>query len=475
MRAFILFPTYSHSGNLSVPVNLQQEKRAVSTLAALYSLRMLGLFLVLPVMSLYGMQYEGSSPMLIGIAMGMYGATQAVLQMPLGVLSDRIGRKSVIIGGLLMFIAGSVVAALSTSIYGLIIGRALQGSGAISGTLMAMVSDLTSEQNRTKAMATIGACIGLSFGVSMLLGPVFTHFGGLSGLFWITALLGLAGMLLVFFVLPEPPAETLHCPHRDTLPVPALLWRVLCDSQLVRLNSGIFCLHMVLMASFVVVPHLLEKQLGLDRQHHWEVYLPVLGGSFVAMIPLMIIGEKKRLVKQVFVFAVGALVFALLFLGAAYQFNAALLSGLFLFFFAFNLLEAQLPSLISKQSFAGGRGTAMGVYSTSQFLGTFAGGALGGLMLHVGEPRWLFWMLALPAAGWCWLAATMQEPRYLLNVMLPFAGDPEAMRLRLQGMPGVAEVLVVAEEQIAYLKVDDTICDRAALDGACAGYSPHAG
>ncbi len=394
-----------------MPVNLQQEKRAVSTLAALYALRMLGLFLVLPVMSLYGMQYESSTPVLIGMAMGMYGATQAVLQLPLGMLSDRISRKSVIIGGLAMFIIGSVVAALSTSIYGLIVGRALQGSGAISGALMAMVSDLTSEQNRTKAMATIGASIGVSFAVSMLLGPILTtHFGGLSGLFWTTALLGLAGLALVFFVLPEPPVETLHCPHRDTLPVPALLWRVLCDPQLIRLNAGIFCLHMVLMAAFVVVPHLLEKQLGLDRQHHWEVYLPILGGSFIAMIPLMLIGEKKQLVKPIFVFAVGALVFALLFLGAAYQFNAALLSGLFLFFFAFNLLEAQLPSLVSKQTFAGGRGTAMGVYSTCQFLGIFTGGALGGLMLHLNEPRWLFWALALPVAGWCWLAATMQEP-----------------------------------------------------------------
>jgi MFS family permease len=394
-----------------VPVNLQQEKRAVSTLAALYSLRMLGLFLVLPVMSLYGLQYTGATPVLIGVAMGMYGATQAVLQVPLGLLSDRISRKSVIIGGLGMFIIGSVVAALSTSIYGLIIGRALQGSGAVSGALMAMVSDLTSEQNRTKAMATIGASIGVSFALSMLLGPVLTtHFGGLSGLFWATALLGLAGLALVFFVLPEPSPETLHCLHRDTLPVPTLLWRVLRDRQLIRLNVGIYCLHMVLMASFVVVPHLLEKQLGLDRQNHWEVYLPILGGSFIAMIPLMIIGEKKRLVKQVFVFAVGALVFSLLFLGAAYQFNAALLSGLFSFFFAFNLLEAQLPSLVSKQTFVGGRGTAMGVYSTSQFLGIFTGGAVGGLMLHFGEPRWLFWGLALPVAGWCWLAATMQEP-----------------------------------------------------------------
>jgi MFS family permease len=447
-----------------VPVNLQQEKRAVSTLAALYSLRMLGLFLVLPVMSLYGAQYEYSTPVLIGMAMGMYGATQAILQMPLGVLSDRIGRKTVIIGGLAMFIIGSIVAALSTSIYGLIIGRALQGSGAISGTLMAMVSDLTSEQNRTKSMATIGACIGLSFGVSMLLGPVLTHFGGLSGLFWVTALLGLAGLALVFFVLPEPPVETLHCPHRDTLPVPALLWRVLRDGQLFRLNSGIFCLHMVLMAAFVVVPHLLEKQMGLDRQHHWEVYLPVLGGSFVAMIPLMVIGEKKRLVKPVFVFAVGALVFALLFLGAAYQFNAALLSGLFLFFFAFNLLEAQLPSLVSKQTFAGGKGTAMGVYSTSQFLGTFAGGALGGVMLHFGEPRWLFWALAIPVAGWCWLAATMQEPQYLLNMMLPFDGDADTVRKQLQDVRGVAQVLVVPEEKMAYLKVDDMVLDKSALE-----------
>ena len=447
-----------------MPVNLQQEKRAVTTLASLYTLRMLGLFLVLPVLSLYGVNYTASTPMLIGIAMGMYGATQAVLQIPLSVLSDRIGRRGVVIGGLAAFVVGSVVAAMSTSIYGLIIGRGLQGAGAISGTLMAMVSDLTSEQNRTKAMATIGASIGVSFGVAMMLGPVLAHWGGLSGLFWATAVLGLGGFFLVLFVLPEPPAETLHSPHRDTLPVPSLLWRVLSDSQLLRLNSGIFFLSVTLMASFVIVPRLLEKQLGLDRSHHWEVYLPVLGGSFVAMIPLMVIAEKKRLVKEVFVLAVAVLVFALLFLGAAYQFNAGLVAGLFLFFFAFNLLEAQLPSLVSKQAFAGGRGSAMGVYSTCQFLGTFAGGALGGLMLHLGEPRWLFWVLVLPVMGWCWLAATMQAPQYWLNVMLHFQGDADAVREQLRTITGVAQVLVVPEENMAYLKVDNAVLDHAALD-----------
>jgi MFS family permease len=221
---------------------------------------------------------------------------------------------------------------------------------------------------------------------------------------------------------------------------------------------------MVLMSSFVVVPHLLEQQLGLDRSHHWEVYLPVLGGSFIAMIPLMVIGEKRRKVKQVFVFAIGALAFALLFLGAAYPVNAGLLAGLFLFFFAFNLLEAQLPSLVSKQTFAGGKGTAMGVYSTSQFLGTFAGGALGGVMLHLGEPRWLFWALAVPVGLWCWFAATMQEPQYLLNMMLPFDGDADLVREKLMQIRGVAQVLVVPEEKIAYLKVDDALLDKLALD-----------
>ena len=447
-----------------MPVNLQQEKRAVSTLASLYTLRMLGLFLVLPILSLYGANYTASTPVLIGIAMGMYGATQAVLQIPLSVLSDRVGRRGIIIAGLALFVVGSVVAALSSSIYGLIIGRALQGAGAISGTLMAMVSDLTSEQNRTKAMATIGASIGVSFGVAMMLGPILAHWSGLSGVFWITAALGVAGFFLVLFVLPEPPVETLHSPHRDTLPVPSLLWRVLSDPQLLRLNGGIFCLHMILMASFVVVPRLLESQMSLDRSEHWKVYLPVLGGSFIAMIPLMVIAEKKRLVKEVFVLAVAVLVFALLFLGAAYQFNTGLVMGLFFFFFAFNLLEAQLPSLVSKQAFAGGRGSAMGVYSTGQFLGTFAGGTLGGLMLHWGEPRWLFWILALPAAGWCWLAATMQAPQYLLNIMLRFQGDANAVREQLHTITGVAQVLVVPEENMAYLKVDDALLDRAALD-----------
>ena len=449
-----------------MPVNLQQEKRAVSTLASLYTLRMLGLFLVLPILSLYGANYTASTPVLIGIAMGMYGATQAVLQIR---PSAKLAFGPPIDNGCyydFMFeepISPEMFQDIEKRMRK-IIGRALQGAGAISGTLMAMVSDLTSEQNRTKAMATIGASIGVSFGVAMMLGPILAHWSGLSGVFWITAALGVAGFFLVLFVLPEPPVETLHSPHRDTLPVPSLLWRVLSDPQLLRLNGGIFCLHMILMASFVVVPRLLESQMSLDRSEHWKVYLPVLGGSFIAMIPLMVIAEKKRLVKEVFVLAVAVLVFALLFLGAAYQFNTGLVMGLFFFFFAFNLLEAQLPSLVSKQAFAGGRGSAMGVYSTSQFLGTFAGGALGGLMLHWGEPRWLFWILALPVAGWCWLATTMQAPQYLLNVMLRFQGDANVVREQLHTITGVAQVLVVPEENMAYLKVDDALLDRAALD-----------
>lgn len=389
----------------TIPV--QAEIQAVSSLAFLYALRMFGLFMVLPVLSLYATDYEGSTPLLMGLALGIYGFSQSLFQMPMGMLSDRFGRRNVVLAGLVLFAAGSAVAALATSIVGLIAGRFLQGSGAVSSALMALVADLTTEKNRTRAMAAVGASIGLAFTVAMIAGPVLAAMVGLSGLFWITAVLGVFGIVLMWKVVPVP---SVGAQSNDMLPASALLKRVLLDGELSRLNAGVFVLHCSLMALFTLVPTLLEQQLGLPRRQHWEVYLPVLVGSFIAMIPLMVFVEKKRQVRSGFLIAVSALCVALLLMGFAYTSNTVLLAALFIFFFGFNLLEAQLPSLVSKRVFVGGRGTAMGVFSTCQFLGIFVGGTLGGWLQQYASRSSLFWVLAVLSLLWIVLAWGMREP-----------------------------------------------------------------
>lgn len=444
-----------------MPINPQQERRSVAILASLYCLRMLGLFMVLPVMALYGSEYAGATPLLIGVAIGAYGASQALLQLPLGMLSDRIGRKRIVIGGLLLLVVGSVIAATADNIYGLIIGRILQGSGAISATLMALVSDLTTEQNRTKSMAAIGASIGLAFAVSMVLGPILAHFGGFSFIFWFTALLAVAGIALVVWLLPAVPKAT-H--NRDVLPSWAAIKQSLADSELRRFNGGIFTLHLVLTAAFVAVPGILETQLDLDRPHHWWVYLPVLGGSFIAMVPFMVIAEKRRRLKQVFTAAVGVLGFSLVLMSALGQINALFIASIFLFFFAFNMLEAQLPSLVSKRAAAGNRGTAMGIYSTSQFLGSFLGGVGAGVVMQFASAFWLFVLLAIIVAVWFIWARSMAEPDYLTNLAIKIKPECWADAGDLSKLAGVRQLYLDQDSQTAYIKVDQQVLDPVDLE-----------
>jgi predicted MFS family arabinose efflux permease len=301
-------------------------------------------------------------------------------------------------------------AACSTSIYWLIAGRFLQGCGAVSSALMALVADLTREQYRTRAMAAVGASIGLAFMLAMMMGPILAARIGLSGLFWLTAVLAVAGILLMVWVVPDPAPDVAARSHLDTVPAISMLKCALLDSGLARLNLGVFVLHAILMALFTLVPPLLESQLGLARGQHWEVYLPVLVGSFFAMIPVMVLAERYRQVRWAFRIAIGSLIIALALMGLAYQQEGMLVLGLSVFFFGFNLLEAQLPSLVSKQAFPGGRGTAMGLFSTCQFLGIFFGGMLGGWMQHIGDKADLFWALATLALIWLLVANGMQEP-----------------------------------------------------------------
>jgi MFS family permease len=379
------------------------ERRSVSSLALLYSFRMLGLFMVVPILSLYTVDLPGATPGLIGLAMGIYGLTQALLQIPLGWLSDRVGRKPVIVGGLLLFALGSVLAATADSLWGIIFGRAIQGSGAIAATVMALVADLTSTEQRTKAMALVGMSIGLSFAVALVLGPVLAAAGGLSMVFWLTALLAVGGIAIVVLLVPAPtpPAHG----HSDVGARPALFGRTLRDPALLRLNFGVFSLHFILMACFLVVPGALEQLAGVDRAHHWQVYLPVLALSIVGILPLMRMAERGGRPREMFLCGIGLLAVALPVLDLAAG-PLVFFAGLWLFFTGFNYLEATLPSQVSKTVFAGGKGTALGIYSTCQFLGAFAGGAGGGWLLQHSGQLGLLGVCLLLAVTWLLLMIT---------------------------------------------------------------------
>ena len=440
------------------------EKRATISLASIYSLRMLGLFMLLPVLSLFTEQMPGSTPKLVGLTMGIYGLTQAVLQIPFGLLSDRFSRKAIIVIGLLLFLAGSVVAALATDIYGVLLGRALQGCGAVSAAVMALLADLTQEVNRTKAMATIGASIGVSFGVAMTIGPVIAHHYGISGIFWLIAILALMAIVVILFFVPNPQKISIH---RDAEYIPSELSSVIKNADLLRLNYGIFALHLILMASFVVVP-LLMRDAGLLAGKHWLVYLPVLVTSMAAIIPFVIIAEKKRQMKKVFVGAVISLVVANLGFVLFHGQLIGLIACLWVFFCGFNLLEATLPSLISKTAPGDLKGTAMGIYSSAQFIGAFIGGASGGWLYGELGPTSVFVFSALVAASWVLIALFMSPPRYLANLLLSLqAIKPERgaeFSKQLLAINGIEEVRLHFEENTAYLKVDSRQLDKNELN-----------
>jgi predicted MFS family arabinose efflux permease len=370
----------------------------------------------------------------------------------------------VIFGGLLLFALGSVIAALADDVWWVIIGRAIQGSGAIAAAVMALAADLTREEQRTKAMATIGITIGASFMLAMLAGPVLGRLIGISGIFWLTAMLALLGIAVVGLIVPTPVRSTVH---RDAEPVPAMFRRVLRDTELLRLDLGIFSLHLVLTALFLAVP-LVLRDLGLAPAQHSTLYLPVMLASILIMVPFVILAERRGLMKPVFLGAVAALVLAQLALGIASGTFWGFVAALLLFFIAFNLLEATLPSLVSKVAPVEAKGTAMGVYSTSQFAGAFFGGLVGGWVhQHYGIAA-VFTAGAVVTTVWLLLASGMRRPgRYASQLVhvgtlgREGAGDLVA---RLRAVPGVIEAVVVADEGVAYLKLDREHLDQGALD-----------
>lgn len=442
------------------------ERRAAVSLAGIFGLRMLGMFLILPVFALYAKTLPGGdSHTLVGLALGMYGLTQAILMIPFGMASDRLGRKPVIIAGLLIFAFGSFYAATATDLWGVLLGRALQGAGAISAAVTALLADLTREEKRTQAMAMIGSTIGLAFAFSLAASPAFYRWIGVPGMFAMTGVLALLAILVVKFITPNPGKTAFHS---DAQTNPARLKDVLRQTELLRLNWGIFALHAAQMAMFIVVPFALVEG-GLDAQHHWQVYLPALLASLVILVPAIIYGEKHGGLKRIFVAAIALMLAAqigLAFSVLTHSMHAfwGVVAALFAYFVAFNILEASLPSLVSKIAPPEAKGTAMGVYNTSQALGLFFGGAAGGwLAQNLGFSAVFIFCSALMAI-WLILAARMTAPPRVKTQMFHIGAisSQEAQRLatRLAVFTGVETVTVLHEEGSVLLKVAQTGWDE---------------
>ena len=351
---------------------LPAERRVVASLAAIYAVRLLGMFLLLPVLSLHTGAMPGGTPLLAGLAVGAYGLTQALMQIPFGVWSDRIGRKPLIVVGLLLHVAGSVLGAVAGSAPALVVARFVQGLGAVSGPVMAFLADLTRPESRTRAMFTIGMSIGVSFVISLVAGPLLAAAIGVSGVFLLIGGLGLVALALVLFVLPAEQPLRRQAGARDFSQV--------LTRKLLPHYAGIFMLHLTLTATFIAVPHVLRDLHGMDSSRHWLVYLGVFAASIVLTVPLVVWSERSRPGRAAFVGGVGLAV-ALAGLVWAQPAFDALLAALVLYFGAFNFLEARLPAALTVAAGEVSRGAALGVFATCQFAGAFAGSLMGGVLL----------------------------------------------------------------------------------------------
>ena len=425
------------------------ELRSAFSLAFVYVLRMLGLFMVMPVIAIGAKHYPDYSAFLIGLAIGGYGLTQALLQIPMGVLSDKIGRKPVIAGGLVVFAIGSLVAATADSLAWVVVGRFLQGAGAIAGAIMALAGDLSREKQRPKVMAIIGISIGFSFYLALLLGPIIAAKYGLSGIFLITGVLACFCILLILFVVPS---ATNIAPRGDTLPVVEDLKSLFLQPQLMRLNISVLLLHMLITLLFVQIPvFLIDLQWPLNT--HWQAYSIVLFASVLGLVVLMALAAKyQHRVLQGSVAGL-AVVFTLLIFGQHSIIYLLVLVSLF--FTCFNYLEANFPAMVSNIAPAGKKGSAMGFYASFQFFGAFIGGVLSGSIGELLGIQWVFILAAILCCIWLLLISGLQATNRFKRYTLNSKQQITTLTLQqLSELAGVIDITVVPNEQVLYLKAE---------------------
>ncbi|CAG9270188.1 putative MFS family arabinose efflux permease [Paraburkholderia unamae] len=378
------------------------ELRATVSLAAIFALRMLGLFMIMPVFSVYAKTIPGGDNLLlVGIALGAYGVTQSLLYIFYGWVSDMVGRKPVIAAGLIIFAIGSFVAAGAHDMVWIIVGRVIQGMGAVSSAVLAFIADLTAEEHRTKAMAMVGGSIGMSFAVAIVGAPIVFHWLGMSGLFTLVGVFSILAVAVVIWVVPDAPSKPVH--------VRAPFAEVLHNVELLRLNFGVLVLHATQTALFLVVPRLLVDA-GLPVASHWKIYLPVMGLAFVLMVPAIIAAEKRGKMKAVLVSAIGLILIGQLLLGSLAHTLVIVSAVLFVYFLGFNILEASQPSLVSKLAPGNRKGAATGVYNTTQSIGLALGGVVGGYLLKHEGASAVFYACSGLVLCWLIIAANMKAP-----------------------------------------------------------------
>lgn len=430
--------------------------KTVFPISAIFSFRLMGLFLLIPVFSVSAATLNGATSTLVGFALGGYGLAQGLLQIPFGMLSDKYGRKPLLLIGLTLFMLGSVLGALTDNIYEMILARLLQGAGAIGSVLIALLADLTPDNQRTRAMAVIGISIGISFSLAMVISPIVTSFYGLAGVFWLTVILALMGIVLIYFVIPNPKKIIFH---EDAETDPSLIKPVLKNSHLQKLNFGIFSQHFILTSTFFAIPMLLGDQIQSGHlTQQWHFYLPLMMFSFILMIPFIILSEKKHHFKTVFIVSVLFTAITQGLLALTCQDWYSLCTLMFVYFIAFNVLEASLPALVSKQAGRKNKGTAMGIYSTSQFLGIFAGGALAGILYQWHGHQGIFTINMIMGSIWFIISLSMKPNVYRSTLVIHYKNTMDSadeVRAKLLLLPGIQEIKISDKEHTLHLLVDN--------------------